>query len=85
MIPWMGHSDLLIDRYDCRGALMDIARFEPGSSYNNLQEDQDDSLDLNSSYEQEQLLERELDEERYKELNEDVDYDEGAYDKGELY
>lgn len=80
LIPWMGNQELLIDRYDCRGALMDIKRYEPGSGYDNSQEEDVDNL--NSSYEQEKMMEQELDAERYRELNENVDYDEGAYDKG---
>ncbi|ODM97178.1 Splicing factor, suppressor of white-apricot [Orchesella cincta] len=86
----MGNPQLLIDRYDCRGALMDISRYEPGSSYHH-----DETIN-NSSSEYYELvgsgsprsadaLEKELDEERYKDLNEDVDYDERAFQREEEY
>lgn len=79
LIPWMGNSDLLIDRYDCRGALMDITRYESGATFETAVEE-----DNQTFYVEEQVSDTELDEERYRDLNEDEDYDESAYGRGQF-
>jgi len=57
LIPWNGCKELMIDRYDCRGSLIDLSDFATES--------------WNKDYqisEEEKRIESKMDEERYKDL-----------------
>ncbi|XP_045466219.1 protein suppressor of white apricot isoform X2 [Harmonia axyridis] len=76
LIPWMGNESLKIDRYDCRGHLSDLSRYEAS------REDYDTTRWLGLD-EHERKLEQLCDEERYYSLLNNED-DEDMYKEEEL-
>jgi len=68
LIPWMGDPELKVDRYDGRGALMDLRPFvAKAGGYS-------EKMD-----EEERELEKVLDHERYSDLREDEDFNDMEY------
>ncbi|CAG7721991.1 unnamed protein product, partial [Allacma fusca] len=72
LIPWMGDADsgLFIDRYDVRGALMDLKPYEAPPGGTNY---------LEGLTREELAVEKLCDEERYRDFDEDTEYEENAY------
>ncbi|XP_013776613.1 splicing factor, suppressor of white-apricot homolog isoform X1 [Limulus polyphemus] len=73
LIPWMGDENLLIDRYDARGYLYDLKRYEP----------KPDIDPLGGLTEAEKRIEERCEEERYLELYKDVQEEE-MYEEEEV-
>lgn len=76
LIPWMGDESLRIDRYDVRGALYDLSKYEAISGQ------QEESFWINLSNE-ERRIEQLCDEERYRALTHNED-EEALYQEEEL-
>lgn len=65
LIPWMGRTDLLIDRYDARALLTDIRLFDrQAAGWDKLSRTSRYAED-DPKHAREQLLERKLERERY--------------------
>lgn len=76
LIPWMGDAAVKIDRYDGRGALMDFTT--GGGLEGNIAPLEGGGLPDGPQ------LERLLEEERYRDLREDLEFDDGNYQEVEF-